>query len=179
MISFLHKRKDVAYSFGGIFIIIFLIAIDQITKQVAVLNLKDQSAICLIENVLELQYLENTGIAFGMFAGKITFFLFTCILFLIAAAYFFYKIPKTRFYLPLILIGLVLVSGAFGNFIDRISYGFVIDFIYFKLIDFPIFNIADIYVVSSCILLFLLILFKYEDEDFKFLTLRNKEKKNG
>lgn len=179
MKTLFNKRKLGFYSIRALLLIILLTGLDQFTKQLAVLYLKDQPAISILNPVLELRYLENTGIAFGMFAGKITFFLLTCILFLIAAIYFFYKIPKTHFYMPLIIIELVLVSGAIGNLIDRIYYGYVIDFIYFKLIDFPIFNVADIYVVVSCILLFLLILLKYEDDDFKFLTLRNKEKKNG
>ena len=59
--------------------------------------------------------------------------------------------------------------------IDRIWHGYVIDFFYFSLIDFPIFNVADIYVVVSMIALVLLIIFGYKDEDFSFLSLKKKK----
>lgn len=172
------KRAAYLYGMGAIGIIAVLTAFDQLTKQLAVSHLKEQLPIVLIDGILELRYLENTGIAFGMFAGKINFFILTCVVFFIAALYFFLKVPKNRFYAPLILIELVLAAGAVGNFIDRILYGYVIDFIYFKLIDFPIFNVADIYVVISCISLFLLILFRYSDDDFKFLNFKCKDKKH-
>ena len=72
-------------------------------------------------------------------------------------------------------IELVLSAGAIGNFIDRLWRGYVVDFIYVRCIDFPIFNVADIYVVTSCFLMIILIIFKYEDDDFKFLKLKHKE----
>ena len=53
--------------------------------------------------------------------------------------------------------------------IDRVQYNYVVDFFYFKLIDFPIFNVADIYVSVSCVLLAILVIFFYKDEDFDFL----------
>lgn len=59
---------------------------------------------------------------------------------------------------------------AVGNLIDRVRLNYVIDFFYFKLIDFPIFNVADCYVVVACIIFAFLILFYYkEDSDFDFL----------
>ncbi len=173
-----RKRVTFLHGIGAIGVIIVLTALDQFTKQLAVSYLKQQLPVVLIEEILEFRYLENTGIAFGMFSGKIHFFILTCVVFFIAVLYFFLKVPKKRFYAPLILIELVLAAGAAGNFIDRILYGYVIDFIYFKLIDFPIFNVADIYVVISCISLFLLILFRYNDDDFKFLNFKCKDKKH-
>ena len=62
----------------------------------------------------------------------------------------------------------LIFAGAIGNFIDRIRQGFVVDFLYFELIDFPIFNVADIYVTVGCILLILLLLFYYKDEELNF-----------
>ena len=82
---------------------------------------------------------------------------------------FVYQDTKTRYYLPLILILFLMVSGAAGNFIDRAVRGAVVDFIYVSLIDFPIFNLADIYVVCSGILLILFVCLKYKDEDFGFI----------
>ena len=75
-----------------------------------------------------------------------------------------------------VITGAVLFGGAAGNFIDRLFRGYVVDFIYFSLIDFPVFNIADIYVVCGGIVLVFLVVFKYKDEDFEFLSLKIKDK---
>ena len=60
-------------------------------------------------------------------------------------------------------------SGALGNFIDRVRQGYVVDFFYFSLINFPIFNVADIYIVVGTILLILLIFFYYKEEDLNVI----------
>lgn len=154
---------------SGILLILFFTALDQYTKNLAVRCLQNNDAVVGIKGILELKYLENKGIAFGMFQGKISVFVLLCLLFFAAALYLYIKIPKTTYYLPLIGILFLMVSGAAGNFIDRVVRGAVIDFIYVSLIDFPIFNLADIYVVCSCGLLVLVVCLKYQDEDFNFI----------
>ena len=69
------------------------------------------------------------------------------------------KVPHERRFIPLRICMLMIASGAIGNMIDRIRLNYVIDFFYFELIDFPIFNVADIYVTVAAIFLILLILF--------------------
>ena len=144
---------------------IILIALDQFTKYLAVLNLKDQSSFVLIKKVFELQYLENNGAAFGMLEGKKYFFLAVTIIFLIAACFIFYKIPLEKKFIPLRIVIVFLSSGAIGNMIDRLLHRYVIDFFYFEIINFPIFNVADIYVTLSAITLFVLLLFYYKEDD--------------
>ena len=61
--------------------------------------------------------------------------------------------------------------------IDRLANGYVVDFLYFKLIDFPIFNVADCYVVVSTISLLLLFFFYYKEEELEFLSLGRKAEK--
>ena len=81
--------------------------------------------------------------------------------------------------LPIMLITCtLLVSGAAGNFIDRVRFGYVRDFIYFKLINFPVFNVADCYVTVSVVLLIILILFVYKEDDFNFLKISKKGDNN-
>ena len=71
-----------------------------------------------------------------------------------------------------------MTAGALGNFIDRVRLDYVVDFIYFSLIDFPIFNVADIYVTFICIAgLFLVFFGHMKEEDFEFLSLKKSEKK--
>lgn len=149
--------------------IILLIVADQAAKYWAVSKLKGTSGMTIITGVLELQYLENRGMAFGMLQGRQMLFLVLCIAFCAVMLWLFFRIPKTGYYIPLILAGGILTGGAAGNFIDRAFRGYVVDFIYVSLIDFPIFNLADIYVVCGGIALVMLVLFHYRDEDFDFI----------
>ena len=148
----MNTKKQISFAgalllwLGGIAL---LILADQVTKYLAISKLKDTSGVTLISGVLEFQYLENRGMAFGMLQGRQMLFLVLCTFFCIALLWLFYKIPKTGYYLPLILTGGILAGGALGNFIDRAFRGFVVDFIYITLIDFPVFNVADIYVVPE------------------------------
>ena len=154
-----------------------LIIADQVTKKLAVVKLKNHSGFSIIPGVLELSYLENKGMAFGMFQGKQILFIILSIAFCILLFYLLIRIPKTPYYRPLMVIGSVLAAGALGNFIDRLSHGYVIDFIYFSLINFPIFNLADIFVVCGGIALVLFVLFRYKDEDFAFILPKHTHKK--
>lgn len=153
----------------GILSMLILILFDQGTKYLAVTHLREKNSLVLIQGVLELRYLENRGMAFGMMEGKIPVFVGLCLVFFCICIYFYRKVPKTYYYLPLLLTTYLMFAGAAGNFIDRVWRGYVVDYIYFSLIDFPIFNIADIYVVCSGILLVYLVCFRYKDEDFFFL----------
>ena len=69
-------------------------------------------------------------------------------------------------------------AGALGNLIDRIFRGYVVDMIYFVPINFPVFNVADCYVTVSVVLLIILILFVYKEDDFGFLKLSKKGDNN-
>ena len=89
------------------------------------------------------------------------------------------KLPKNRRFLPLLVVLFLTGSGALGNFIDRAARGYVVDFIYFSLIDFPIFNMADIYVSCGMVLLILLCFFYYKEEEFERLNpFKKPEKKD-
>lgn len=160
------KEKKV-YMFSFIAVVL-LIAADQLTKYLAVIKLKNQNAVVLIKNVFELQYLENRGAAFGIFQDKKIILVLITLVFLWFLGWFYHKIPKEKHFNLMRCVCIVLFAGAVGNMIDRIAYDYVIDFFYFKLIDFPIFNVADIYVTISCALILIMILFSYyKDEDFE------------
>ena len=146
------------------------IALDQITKYFAVVKLKDKPSFKLIEGVFELHYLENRGAAFGMLQGQKLFFVCITILILAAIVYVFIKLPCEKKYNKMNIALVLIASGAIGNFIDRIAHNYVIDFLYFSLINFPIFNVADIYVTLSAIYLAILLLFVYKDSDLEFLN---------
>ena len=141
------------------------IIIDQYTKYLAVTHLQD-AAIPIIEDVFELQYLENRGAAFGMLQNKQWFFLVITIVLLFFIAKLYAKLPRTKRVFPLRICMIFITAGAIGNMIDRVRLNYVIDFLYFKLIDFPIFNVADIYVTVATIFMAFLILFYYKETEF-------------
>ena len=148
---------------------VLLVILDQITKNLAVVYLKDKPAYVIWDGVFELHYLENRGAAFGMLQNQKFLFVAIAAVILIIIGYVLFKLPRNRHYAMLEMLLVLIASGAVGNMIDRVQFNYVVDFFYFKLIDFPIFNVADIYVSVSCVLLAILVIFFYKDEDFEFL----------
>ncbi|MBQ7248395.1 MAG: signal peptidase II [Lachnospiraceae bacterium] len=143
-----------------------LVAIDQLTKRLAMTGLAGGPHV-IIDGVFELRYTENRGAAFGMLQNQRIFFIIVTFLALLALIWLYFRIPDDRRFLPLRIIDIFIISGAVGNLIDRIARGYVVDFMYISLIDFPVFNVADIYVSWSAVLALILILFKYREDDFK------------
>ncbi|MCI6061444.1 MAG: signal peptidase II [Dorea sp.] len=166
-----HKKRYVYYM-RALISICLLTILDQITKYAAVGNLKDKPSCVLIPGVFQLEYLENRGAAFGLFQNQRVFFLISVVIICIIVILFYSRVPFERRFLPLRICAVLLISGAFGNCIDRIRLGYVIDFFYFKLIDFPIFNVADIYVTVSAFLIILLIFFYYKEEELERILHR-------
>ena len=143
-----------------IIIIILGLILDRLSKVYAINN--------FIENPIEgplinLTYLENRGAAFGILQDKRVFFLLITIAIVCYLLYYFYKSYKTN---PTILnISLsMIIAGALGNFYDRIINGYVVDFIEFSFFNFPVFNIADIFVTLGCALMIIYIIFIHEDK---------------
>ena len=155
--------------------VILLIFLDQLTKYLAVIYLKDNGSVVLIDGILELLYVENRGAAFGIMYGMGWLFVVLALLVSAAVIYIYVKMPRERKFLPLEVCMACIVAGAMGNIIDRIRNGFVVDFIYFSLIDFPVFNVADIYVTCSAIALIVLFLFIYKEDDINKIPLLGKK----
>ena len=130
--------------------------IDQIIKVVITTNLKIADSINIITNFFRITYLQNTGAAWSILSGnKIVLILITIIaLFLI---YYFLLKNKTLKNIEYILYG-ILIGGILGNLIDRIRFGYVIDYLDFNFgsYRYPVFNLADICIVISIILLVLI-----------------------
>lgn len=151
-------------------ICILLIVLDQVTKFMAVEHLRGQAAIELIPDVFELRYLENRGAAFGILQDQQILFILMTWVVIGLMVYIWYRMPVNTRYAPLHVVILLLISGAVGNLIDRMVQNYVVDFLYFKLIDFPIFNVADCYVTISAAAFFVLFVFVYRDKDLDDLT---------
>lgn len=150
---------------GGNYLILILTALiiisDQLTKFMAIKYLKGQKPILLIKNFLSFHYTENAGAAFGILQQKRILFILITTLFLVAITFY---IVKHYHELSLITkIGTAtLLGGAIGNYIDRLRFGYVVDFISVKLTrtyDFPVFNIADMAIVIGTIIIVFVVLF--------------------
>ena len=172
------SKKKKYFLLADVIILIVLVALDQITKYLAVINLKDKPAIPIIQDVFELNYLENRGAAFGVLQNQKIFFLIISIIIVCVVVFVLFKVPDDKKYNVMHVLLVMVASGGIGNMVDRIRFDYVVDFFSFVLINFPIFNVADIYVTVSMIGFAILILFVYKDEDFSFLAL-NRKKNSG
>jgi len=132
-----------------------IVALDQIIKNVLVKALAN-GPIVVIRNFFNLVYVENYGIAFGMFKNKTLFFIITQSIIAIIISYVIYKLHSKS--MPLTICLSLILGGAIGNLIDRIRIGFVIDYLSFSIFP-PVFNLADSAIVVGAILLSLLLLF--------------------
>lgn len=155
-------------------LILLLLALDQWTKHLAVVHLKNSRALSLIDGVLELKYLENRGSAFGILQNQKFFILFVGFVFMAAVLFFLFKLPMAKKFVIVHVLLSAVVAGGTGNMIDRFRFDYVVDFIYFALINFPIFNVADCYIVVSTIGLFILFMFVYKEKDLEFLSFKQK-----
>lgn len=151
-------------------IIAIMIAIDQVVKYLTVTKLPTGTRHVVIENVFEFVFVKNDGAAFGILENQQWLFkTFTSIFIVLAIYVLLKKLPKTKYFLPLRVVVVMFIAGGIGNLIDRFRLNYVIDTFYFVPIDFPVFNVADSYVVVGAFIFAFLILFKYKDEDFEFI----------
>ena len=150
---------------------IILVAIDQLTKYIITANYAIGGGFSVIKDVFEIRYLRNEGAAWGMLQGKRVIFLIITAIVLIFGAYVYYKLINTDKHYNAIKVLLVFfLSGAIGNMIDRLLNGYVVDFLYIKLINFPIFNVADCYVTMSLIVLIILLFTVYKHDDLESMV---------
>lgn len=172
----MEKKTKIIY-IVPVLIISILVSIDQITKYLITKNFALGQSKPIIKNIFELNYVQNEGAAWGMLSGKQVLFFVLTLIVISVCAYIYGRTYKLKKYKLLRITLIVLVAGALGNMIDRVKNGYVVDFFYFKPIDFPVFNVADIYVVISMIALFVLIIFVYSNDEIdEILGTKNKEK---
>lgn len=144
-----------------ILIIIIGVFLDRVSKVYAVNNFIENP---IQGNFLNFTYLENRGAAFGILQDSRLFFIILTIAIVVGLIYYFVKNYKTN---PKILnIALALViSGALGNFYDRLFQGYVVDFLEFAFVRFPVFNVADILVTVGSFLIIIYLLFFEESKE--------------
>jgi signal peptidase II len=131
-----------------------VIILDQITKYLALKLLQLNTPLVLLKNFFNLTLVHNRGAAFGMFQNQLLMFVASSIL---AIAIILFSLRNKKNTLMFKLSLSLILGGAIGNLIDRIRFGFVIDFLDFRV--WPVFNLADSFITVAAILLAWEILF--------------------
>jgi len=141
----------------ALFIVLPILIIDQLTKFIVLKDFQPGESLPVIKDIFHISLVLNKGVAFGLFSEQGTEFIwiiYVCAIIitfiLISYKKFFHKGRSTQVFLSLIL------AGAIGNLIDRVRFGYVIDFLDFRI--WPVFNIADSAITIGTILLALQIL---------------------
>lgn len=145
-------------------VVVLLVGLDQLTKHLAVTYLKPVKTVTALPGLLNLTFVENRGAAFGILQGGQWLFVLFTVVVTVGVAIILRRLPQTRVYTWVRLGLAMLVGGAWGNGLDRMFRGYVVDFFDAAFIDFPVFNVADICVVGGVLLLMVLILFFIKEE---------------
>lgn len=157
----IFNKEKINHILIGLAFVIIGIILDQVTKALAVANLKGKPPVKVIKNFFYLTYTENDGAAWGIFEGKLWLFYIITILALGLFVYMLKDFDLKNNLLYSISLA-IIISGTFGNFIDRVFRKYVVDFIdvdIFSYKSFPIFNVADIFLTVGVALLLFDILF--------------------
>ena len=133
-------------------LIVALVAIDQFVKYLTVTQIQLGQMIDFIPGFMSFTHLQNFGAAWSMFEGQMLFFIVVTLAVVAVAFYFLVKNVKTS---KLMAISLsLIIGGGIGNLIDRVRQGFVTDMFHLDFMNFPIFNVADIFLVVGVGLIF-------------------------
>ena len=137
-------------------IIVSLIVLDQLVKAYVVQNIALGEIKSWIPNLVSLTYLQNRGAAFSMLQDQQWFFAVITLVVMAGAIWYLHKHIEDSLW---IVFGLILIiAGGLGNFIDRISQGFVVDMFHLDFVNFAIFNVADSYLTVGVVVLLLAML---------------------
>ena len=137
-------------------IVLLLIALDQLVKSYIVWQIPLGEVRSWIPNLVSLTYLQNRGAAFSMLQDQQWLFAIITLVVMVGAIWYLHKHMEDSLWM---VLGLTLIiSGGLGNFIDRISQGFVVDMFHLDFINFAIFNVADSYLTVGVIILLIAML---------------------
>ncbi|MBQ6293881.1 MAG: signal peptidase II [Lachnospiraceae bacterium] len=165
------KDYSLKYKLRGILAPLFMIAVDQVSKYLAVKNLKGAAPQEFIPGILGFSYVENRGMSFGLLQGQRWLFIVITVLVCLFLILVYFRIPEKKRFNALSVCVLFIFSGAIGNFIDRLRQGYVVDFLELRFMSFPVFNIADCYITWTTVVLICLLLFYYKENELKEIRL--------
>ena len=161
----MERKKFIGDCLFHLILIVVVLVLDQVTKLWA-RNTLPGAPIVVWKDVFSFRLIYNTGASFGIFQSKTLALTIFSIVGMLAIAAFYFWLPKEKKMRPMRLTLAMILAGGIGNIIDRIMMGKVTDMISFDLINFPVFNVADIGVTCGAIVMCILWIFYYKDEDF-------------
>jgi signal peptidase II len=147
-----------------IILAVILFIIDQATKYIALTKLKPLGSVTFIDGFMDFTFVENRGAAFGILNGRVWLLLVIAAVICIVIIAAMLEMPNTKEYKWLKWSLMLILAGAIGNVADRLFRGYVVDFFEFTFIKWPVFNMADIYVVIGTIVMAVLVLFVIKDD---------------
>lgn len=151
---------------------VLLTSLDRISKFLTELYCKKDD-FSIISDILEITYMENYGGIMGGLKNQKYFFIFIVTLFSCLIVLFLCILPKEKKFFSLHMFLIFILSGSIGNLIDRIWYGYVLDFIYIvKIPNFPVFNLSDVWISLGTICSLFLFSFRLKEKDFEFLNFK-------
>ena len=162
------KKKILIWDFVCIILINSLDRLSKIAAEYYCIN----ENFVLIEDIFEITYLKNMGGAFGILNNQRFFFIFIACLFVSLIVFFLFATPNDKKFNALHIWISFVLSGTIGNLVDRIIYGSVIDMFYISKLDFPVFNLSDVFITLGTIFTLILVLFKFKEKDFEFLNFK-------
>ena len=133
----------------------FVVIVDRLTKYILFRNLSEGESVRVVPGLFHITLVLNSGAAFGLFKGRSVFFTISSVL-IIAFICFYIWHGGCKDLLTLTALGLIL-GGAVGNLIDRVVFGYVIDFLDFRI--WPVFNIADASITIGAFILAIRLVF--------------------
>lgn len=173
-----NRKKMLLWSLFTFTGISGLIILDQLSKAFASSNLKNSGSVTVIKGFFDLTYVENRGAAWGVLSGRISILVIITVILIPIFVFCMLRIYKNKELLDssklkrvsLLHFDLILLlSGAVGNFIDRIIKGYVVDFFQFTFFDFPVFNVADCYITIGAVFFIVIYMFLLKDDDITIL----------
>ena len=136
----LQNRKVVFF-----LIAFFAFVIDQLSKVIVNNCFELNEKLIILEKLFSLEKVFNNGAAFSLFSGNLIFLVSISVLAIALILFIVFKKLSKLHYVEVIALALIF-GGALGNLLDRLLYGYVIDFIQLEFVNFPIFNFADIFI---------------------------------
>ena len=137
---------------------VLITAADQLTKYLTVQNIALFGKVEALDGLFHFTYVQNTGAAFSSFEGMMWLFALIFGLFTVAIVWEFWKkgMGFTTFERWCIV---AIWAGGLGNMIDRVRLGYVVDMICLDFMNFPVFNVADIFITCGCVVLLVHLVF--------------------
>lgn len=167
-------KKYIKYIIIEIIVVLAVVTIDQITKLTIYESVNENGKMNIIKGVLSFTAVQNTGASFGIFNDKtVLLSIVSCVCSVGLIVFLIYTIKHRNLLLRISLI--MIIGGAIGNLIDRVFLGYVRDFVYFELINFAVFNLADSALVIGTILLVIYVIFFYNEKDEKGNNIKKKK----